>query len=312
MQEALAAESVQPTNAVAVRAYGLMRTGNHAILTWLQGQFAGQPTCYLNNVRHGDCDPYTNFADRLLTDIDEAIDAEQLRALPKQLLIYSYEDEERWIEGDSFLDSVFDARFEANRERYLQTSGATFDLAVVRDPFNFFASRLKKRNGLPGVKDVDWIVHNWKLMAREALALQEHPQPGKVVANYNAWTTDRQYRKQLSRQLRGRFDDRPKAAIPEFGGGSSFDKFAHKRLTVGSVLAAWQKLLDPRRYTRLGHYWQRLTAPPPQEMKVLERWKLLSDRPRYRRIFADPEILELSEALFGEIPGTRAFVRTST
>ena len=41
------------TNFLEVRAYGLMRSGNHAIIEWAQSQFAGEITCFLNNLGMG-------------------------------------------------------------------------------------------------------------------------------------------------------------------------------------------------------------------------------------------------------------------
>lgn len=53
-----------------------------------------------------------------------------------------------------------------------------------------------------------------------------------------------------------------------------------------------------------------MTAPKPQNMKVIDRWKLLANNGTFHSVLADPEIIELPEELFGEIPGTREFLNT--
>src|SRR4030095_14422894 len=132
------------TNFLEVRAYGLMRSGNHAIIEWVQNQFTGEITCFLNNVKHGDHDPYNSYEQRVLTGIDNQIDIETLRMTKKRLLVYSYEDRYELEAGNrTFHESVFQSGFEKKRRFYLGASKHEFDILIVRDPFNFFASRLK-------------------------------------------------------------------------------------------------------------------------------------------------------------------------
>jgi hypothetical protein len=57
------------------------------------------------------------------------------------------------------------------------------------------------------------------------------------------------------------------------------------------------------------HLYRRLTAPQPQG-KTGERWPAYRDDPAFRAALRDPEVLQLSERLFGELPGTREFVRS--
>ena len=44
------------------------------------------------------------------------------------------------------------------------------------------------------------------------------------------------------------------------------------------------------------------------KMKVLERWKHFVDNEIYKDIFKDKELVELSNAIFGETPGTEIFL----
>ena len=299
------------TNFIEVRAYGLMRSGNHAIIEWVQNQHSDHVTCFLNNVKHGDYDPYTNHKLKVLTGIEEQIDIEELRWLNKRLLIYSYEDQhELESKNLTFLESVFQRDFEEKRQHYLGNSRHRFDLLIIRDPFNFLASRLKLlqvRGPLGGVSSPGLIIENWKILAREAVKLIQNPLPGKIVANYNQWATDLAYRQQLSQRLLGTFDDSSMNKISQFGGGSSFRN--PDRLTMAMIMSRWKKLFHVRRYFTLGHYWRRFISSI-NEKKVFERWKHFASDENFREMILDYELLELSRELFGEIPGTRRFVRT--
>lgn len=297
-------------NYIEIRAFGLQRSGNHAILSWVRSQHAGKPACFLNDIRHGDFDPYRTCANNLITALDTTASIETLRIAPKHLLIYSYEDDAAKMDpARDFLESIDDSAFLRNRERYLQPSQNVFDLLILRDPFNFFASRCKKLEALSGIKDLSWIARNWKLLAAEALRWQANPSPHKIFANYNLWVEDASYRKQLSQGLLGTFTDASREAVSKDGGGSSFDSMAYDGLALRSIVANWKKLLEFKRYRYLDRYLKRFVTPRATAMKVTERWKLLANDATYRRIFADRELLELSEEIFGEITGTREFVK---
>lgn len=311
------------TNFIEIRVYGLMRSGNHAITDWIQNQFKGLSICHLNNVRHGDVDPYSGYAERTLLNIDnvnEETDIETIRSASKHLLIYSYEDyfserhpAYRASRDVDFVSSVFQSEFEAHRRDYLGLSKHVFDLLIIRDPFNCVASRfrhLQLRGSLEVDSKLQVMIRDWKILAKHALDLMHQSAPNRIVVSYNHWADDKAYRKQLSQTLMGTFDDSSMQQVANFGGGSSFqDDPAARKLTIGLIVKRWRKLLELQRYTDLRLYWKRLTSSP-SDMKVTERWKSYVDEPTFRRIMADREVLDLSEQLFGELPGTREFVET--
>ena len=98
---------------------------------------------------------------------DEKIKLEDLRRVKKRLLIYSYEDrQELEHRNKNFLESVFQEGFEENRNIYLGFSKHQFNVLIIRDPFNFLASRLKLLRvwgPQSGVNDLAWIVRNWTI-----------------------------------------------------------------------------------------------------------------------------------------------------
>lgn len=297
------------TNDVEIRVYGLMRSGNHAIIQWVQNQFRGKVTCFLNNVDHGDHDPYATNKARVLTGVEDDISTDALRRLEKALLIYSYEDRQILEQsGADFVRSIFQQRFEQNRERYFGASRHRFDVLILRDPFNCFASRIaliSERGPVGGVSDVDIIASNWKVLAHRALEILRTADPHSLVVSYNVWASDPAYRARLSSALMGSFDDSTMTVTPHFGGGSSFSL---DPITVTTFARKWRLLLDPRTVKRVPEFWLRLRGPKQED--YLGRWKLYRCHDEYRRLFRDKEIAELSEKLFGDIPGTRAFLRS--
>ena len=300
------------TNALELRIYGLMRSGNHAIIEWIQNQHCGQAIAFLNNVEHGDIDPYVGFRQKEVKGLDEIpeLAIEALRAAPKQLLIFSYEDRAESAEAPDFLASVFQPAFEMQRRRYLGQSAKVLDVMIMRDPFNLLASRIamhRQRGALGGVTDNARIMADWKLLARRALALAAEPDAGQLVIAYNRWANDESYRRRLSATLHGRFNDASMGKVSDFGKGSSFK--VDNLLTVGMLAQRWRKIFSLQRLRRIPHYWRRLVPAPP-DMKVTERWSRFEKDPEYRAAIADPELLALSEQLFGELPGTRAYIKS--
>lgn len=297
-------------NTLEVRVFGLQRSGNHAVLQWMMDQHRGHPIVFLNDVRHGDHDPYTELWEPEFHGFDEAWDLETIRRAPKRLLLYTYEDSRvNMAEGQaSLLATLSDAGFEAHRERYLGASARRLDFVILRDPFNFFASRLRKLDDLTGVRDVPWIAENWTALAR--LALDDSGSEGDPsVVLFNRWQSDPTYRRDLSRRLGGEFSDATLNQVSDHGGGSSFDGKDHIPMTFAEFRRDWRQFREPG---VLRSWIRRLGARGAEAMDVHSRWPHMRDDPRFRALFADGEMLRLSEALFGELPGTRAFVRSCT
>lgn len=300
------------TNTIEMRVYGLMRSGNHAIIEWIKRQYPERTICFLNNIKHGDFDPYQNYIQKELIEIDEQLDIESLRKTKKYLLIYSYEDRQiLQVQNIDFLSSIFQFGFEEKREVYFGKSKYHFDVAIIRDPFNCFASRLtmlQQKGAMEGVDDMEVVVHNWKILAKHAIALKDSAKPEQIVINYNFWTVDKSYRERISQQLMGTFNDESIDSISSFGGGSSFNAQSTNRITIRDLFLKWRKIFNIRRFMKIRYYIRRLFALGLDRNVFFKRWKKLSDNEEYRKLFVDREILDLSEKIFGEIPGTRAFI----
>ena len=289
-----------------------MRSGNHAIVGWLQGLYPNSSICFLNNLRHGDYDPFRHSDQTELIGIDESLDREALREINKDVLIYSYEDRKSLEEDNiDFVSSVFNEDFERNRETYLGKSEHRFDVFIIRDPFNCLASRLvllRERGALGGLDDLSLIKDNWKVVAKKVLQMQQDGGSHEIAISYNAWIIDSSYQAKISERLMGQFSSPSLDKISRYGGGSSFGRTNVKRLSVEHLIKNMHKVFSFKRWRRFKEYLARLFVRSNRPEIFSTRWQKLSNDEEYRAQFADPEIIELSERIFGEIPGTREFV----
>jgi len=259
---------------------GLRRSGNHAIINWIESQCTGSG-CYLNNLRLGE-NPY-RYIYSLLSSKPERRDKfivdefskqsfyqgepgrERLRldalgiGSKKDYLIHSYEDYS--------IKKLVNEVSENRRLRFFGASQEIFDILILRDPFNLMASRYHSgRFDLQGwetnILDI-WLEH-----AKEFLGETQYLRH-RVCVNYNQWSEDESYRRLLSDQLNLRFTDEGFNSVPDFGGGSSFDRERYN----GSA----------------------------SKMKTEDRWKRFSDDETFRRYFGDRRILAYASKIFPDL-----------
>ncbi len=266
---------------------GLRRSGNHAIINWIEQQLAGAGF-HLNNLRLGE-NPYKYIHDIITGDglqRDQWIAREtqryrhfqgaeglsRLRAESRQefawkdYLIHSYED----VTAGKIAKSLPEHR----RRRFFGRSDTQYNVLILRDPFNLIASRLHS-----GRLEIDsWhhsILSMWLEHAREYVGEQNLlGGANKVVINFNSWASDSGYRKALAERLGLDFDDAGIDTVTKFGGGSSFDR----RGFDGSA----------------------------QKMDVNNRWRRFVDDPAFRAFFRNPDVFKYSARIFGEMDGIEA------
>ncbi len=267
-------------NAKEIRFVGLQRSGNHAIINWIFQQ-APEPRCHLNCVEPGS-NPFHTFqrkssVEEFQKDFFEKFNiyAEMCGLFSrKSLLIYSYEDED--------LRDVSSEPFERRHDRWLGRSASRFDIVLVRDPYNLFASRLKREeSGIPNryslrVDSERGILCGlWKQYAREFLGETGFLPHNRLAVNYNRWFLEKEYRMKLSAALGLEFSDGGMDEVLHVGGGSSFDRMSFDNKA--------------------------------SEMKVLERWRNYEKNELFRSIFRDRELVGLSERIFGADPAVKEF-----
>jgi hypothetical protein len=142
------------------------------------------------------------------------------------------------------------------------TSEAIQSIIVLRDPFNWIASRIKNSFAVSPS-----ILQAWKSQVTDALGRTRYLSPASCTINYNRWLVDTSYRRDISLRLGLGPSDHGLRDVGSFGEGSSFDGRSY----------------DGR----------------ADEMNVRDRWRHYRDDASFRAIFAaDPELGQLSEEFF--------------
>jgi hypothetical protein len=250
-----------------VHFFGLRRSGNHALINWIQKNAYSESDEGIT-IHHNDVFAPHNDPPRILQ-------AQHLRIYSRSknvLVILSYEDLP--LEFTPRLPTVI------NQDEILENS-SKHNFLLLRDPFNFSASRLQmlrtiEREGVSiAMQKQLWQdgIDLWKSYAKEFLGLT-NILGDKVSINYNRWISDKTYRDALLRDNFGREEnlDIGINETPLYGMGSSFDQLS---------------------------YSGRAT-----EMDILNRWQNFVHDDFYRNLFRDKEIITLSQEIFGHISGT--------
>ncbi|HAC64415.1 MAG TPA: hypothetical protein DCF68_12955 [Cyanothece sp. UBA12306] len=243
--------------------HGMARSGNHAIIDWIISM-------YPEKVDFWNC--VGNIKKKIIFR-------------KKYVLIHSYENRSLADFSQSDLEKYHDLFFGKSQQRY--------DVLLIRDPFNLFASRLQQVKlqklgesenkfymGHPkyiyGASNPETYVSIWKEHAKEYLQKTSYLKHNKITISYNQWLINRAYREQIANCLNLKYKEdgleRVSGEGQRAGAGSSFDLFEYQ----GQA----------------------------NQMKTLERWKNMLGNPNYRSLFKDPEIWSLSEQIFSHIPGT--------
>lgn len=255
---------------------GLRRSGNHAVIQWILAN-SGVTPCFLNDCVPGG-NPYNGQRpkdNRVPPGFD--LNAERRgRWSRKPFLMCSYEDRE--------LEQVYPAWFASAMEQWLGPSRRATNILILRDAFNLIASKYRwavdGTRWQPPMHALAALPALWKTYAREFLGLTSIMPAPVVRISYNRWFTDAAYRRDLARTLEISTEDKGREEVARWGPnnwGDSFDNL---------------------------NYDGRAT-----EMKVLDRWQLVADQPLYRSLVSDPELVELSTAIFGSLPGTERLAR---
>ncbi len=255
------------------RVMGMSRSGNHAIINWILRQAAGR-NCFLN-CAEGKTNPFVSAreADNGLPYEANYAEFEWEREqsgllTQKNLLIHSYED--------SFLGYVCHPLFEQNHDQWVGASKARYDLLILRDPFNLFASRLYADLSALSLSTA---VRIWKQHANEFLGLRRTMNQQRILINYNRWATERSYRAQLAAQLGLHFTDAGISTVHRTAGGSSFDGYRYD----GDA----------------------------SKMRVLDRWKVYQHDPHFRQLF-DRDMVNTARRIFGPLASVEGLFEKTT
>jgi len=245
----------------------MRRSGGHPFINWVASQMGRAKVLFFNDVNHG----------KTLDGRD--IDRKAVTApLPSIAGRHRFEDVVG-REHDLVLYS-YESAPPADAEAVGNVvAGEHKTVLLLRDPFNTLASqaamgRWPKDETPPQL--AGWVTL-WKKHAQEFIRIRDAGGPGEVAVSYNRWLTDAAYRDTVAEALG--LPDRTDVALPQVpaqGGGSSFDGQA----------AGAEHVTDGRHF---------------------RRWEAYKDVPWFKATFKnDPDLVALSEAIFGPIDGTEA------
>jgi hypothetical protein len=249
--------SAAPPNKLELQVFSMMRSGHHAVISWLLDSAGGN--CYFRN-------------DLLEAEEIGKAGAHEIRGdISKQLDCYIVNIEDTPIKKTRIL---------ANRNRKIlsfRTSNKVVGVAVVRNPFNLFASRLqwvinyaKKRDRYDAmllngenfgdkranyIGNVGWAnksaVKMWSdygvsMLNKQSLVGGGHK---TVYINYDKWLVDNTYRGAIlsSIGLEGRASIGKQVA--KYGGGSSFS--SNQSVDIDGILNRWINFVDNEEYISL-------------------------------------------------------------
>jgi hypothetical protein len=242
-------------NRLELRVLAMRRSGHHAVLHWLLRQAAG-PALFLNDValdERGALRGNRFSRYRNLPADAEARDRAGER-VAKDLLAWNLEDR-GVVEMAAFCRGLSPASHGA--------SGRVRHLIVLRDPWNWLASRFRAEPADP--LDGGAALARWREQAREALG-RTALLPDLRPVSFNRWVAEEGYRRELAADLGLAFDDAGFREV-EWPGGSSFGSEGVRA----------------------------------DNAVVLARYLGYAADPAFRAAF-DPETVELAEAFFGWNP----------
>ena len=265
-----------PPNRINMRVFAPRRSGHHAILNWIRYHLPGRH-CLLNDCTLGK-NPLASCArgnslvhswageHRFFDWQQELAD----RHAKKGTLIHNYED----CDFRYLLEQVSPEQ----EDVWLGASQTRFNVLILRDPFNLFASKLRwaygKQNLAPDLAHFSVLRELWKVYAHEFLN-ETNYLPNRVSISYNDWFLSRDYRDRLGRQL----------------------GFINRDLCIDEV-AKWGPTMWGDSFDGLQYDGQ------ARRMKVMERWREYQHDEFFCALFQDEELWDLSRRLFGEMKGT--------
>jgi hypothetical protein len=228
--------------------FGLRRSGNHVVINWIKEQTDGS-VVFCNNI-NPDRSPFSARMKEF-----------RLRARNRSArIILSYEDicPDRLLSSAPLLSVLQDSK--AARVRFA---------LVLRDPYNLFASRLRKWP--ERFADDDAISAQTALYAEHARLVQQAEPIWRdaplVPILYNDLIRDPATRSRVAEALGIRDGDRGLETVPVYGHGSSFDG-------TDRQVAAMRN-------------------------QVFTRWREMETDPTFQEVIANRNLQQIGETLFG-------------
>jgi len=246
---------------IIIKFLGLRRSGNHLIIDWI-GESMKDEYLHINDLsldlvgRLG----LRNVRGKLKEKFKNSL-FDTISNFKTNILFCSFENLE--------FDSIFkNSELEKKFNKLFGLSKTSYNILILRDPFNIFASLLFSKR--INQNNIEKYIKLWKNHAKNYLNCKKD---NFIAINYNQFVSSKKYRDELAVKLNIESNEGILKKVAY--NGSSFD----------------------------GHKFN----GNAQNMKISERWKNYIDDEFYKNIFKDNELVELSDKIFGKIPGTEIF-----
>lgn len=287
-------DMITPANKTVVQVFGIRRSGNHAIISWIMDNYDGV-VLHLNDVKSHYPDPYDSFCYLNVRGLpfwkckprvhsylkhklkkeneytfawwDSALKLHYIKTVaPKDCLIISHEDQ---LLEDEFLSGLSE-----NHQQYLGKTERFVRILLLRDAHNLFASLIKSQR--VNHSNIENYINLYKQYATHCIECQETDNKvdedspiSSCFVSYNSWFLEAEYRQLIAQKVGFSTDGKVYSRVPKEGGGSTFNG----------------RSMDGQAHN----------------LKVLERWKSVVGHPLYEQVLRDEDLLELSNRLFGEV-----------
>tara|TARA_Y100000034_G_scaffold135756_1_gene208968 strand:+ start:837 stop:1637 length:801 start_codon:yes stop_codon:yes gene_type:complete len=254
-----------PINNLELRVMSMMRSGHHAIISWIFENYPGS-VYFRNDV----------LESKILQKDKIAFEKRGDTSLVRDCFIFNIEDAPL-----SDIDRII------RKNQKLVRSGQSKkieNIVVIRDPFNLFASRIQKIRNVNRkigkranyIGNVGWAdkkaVSMWKEYAELCLGIKKHLSGSHICVNYNLWVSRHDYRNKIANKIGFKCPNDPHTEISNYGSGSSFHDVE-------------------------------LYAQNDGNMPVLNRWKNFLNDQDYLNLFRkDKELIKLYGYIFGDVP----------
>jgi hypothetical protein len=266
-------------NRLKIRVCGLRRAGNHAIINWIIQQSNGN-VVHLNDIFLRE-NPYRFAFEGLQTKNPQfywkayRIRSNPLYAGENYMELLKNEMRRDFIKKDMLIYSLEDYRLKLMKKRSIYKKHLLFfggsemqrDILILRDPYNLLASRLKHKHiGLKTRSVLRSFAEMWIDYAKEFLGETNHLKNNKFLINYNQWSRNYSYRKELAENLGLNFTDAGFNNITNYGGGSSFNG-----------------------------------TNPNQKLDVAARWKAFTNDPVYLKALSQKDLIKYADRIYPEL-----------
>ncbi len=246
-------------NKLELRLWAMKRSGQHAIIDWITAHTKG-PILHVNN-------PLYELDNRFYHNVTPIAAKRDGKAawIDKSLYLFNVEDA-NLTKHPRLVENNLPIRNWGPRRRGIPSvpapslkrgpSKRVVDLLVMRDPANFWASRIRVVDQQKK-RPKEWFgpraLHKYRHYLREVLNQTQYLKHERTLVQFERWTVEEEYRSELGTHL-GLIGDFQKQyeKISKFGGGSSFGRKGE----IDTVNARWKLMKsDPRLKTIFRTIW---------------------------------------------------------